>query len=310
MSVEKSLSSQGRLILIYLSRAICTAKCHSLNRHLFMNTLSYSTMEFKSMNSILPQNFTSWKLGIVASASKFSTWKIKGGGSGGIQGHPWLHNEFEASLSYVRPCLKTPKGRAQGAENVQWLLGALAALMEDPSSVPSTHIREFTTARNSSSRRIWHNLLAPWASTSTDTDPWALAHTHHFKTSPSVYGQLCLLGLNLHVCGKLWQGQWQTVQANATLAHVEGTIMPTATMVIASLCCIVQPAFGASTSEEQGKSLISPWTLSEAFFYFSKAWSYKNWYSTASAVCFPSIFPFKFRLYLNSGNKKILLLFF
>ena len=35
-----------------------------------------------------------------------STWEMEAGGSG-VQGHPWLHSEFEASLGYMRPCLKT-----------------------------------------------------------------------------------------------------------------------------------------------------------------------------------------------------------
>ena len=45
-----------------------------------------------------------------------STWKGKTGGSE-VQGHPGLHSEFEASLSYLRPALKTnslSKGMNEG----------------------------------------------------------------------------------------------------------------------------------------------------------------------------------------------------
>lgn len=34
-----------------------------------------------------------------------STGEMEPGGSG-AQGHPWLHNKFEGSLGYMRPCLK------------------------------------------------------------------------------------------------------------------------------------------------------------------------------------------------------------
>lgn len=34
-----------------------------------------------------------------------NTWEVEAGGSE-VQGHPWLHSEFEASLGYVRLCFK------------------------------------------------------------------------------------------------------------------------------------------------------------------------------------------------------------
>lgn len=38
-----------------------------------------------------------------------STQEVEAAGSG-IQGHPWLHSEFESSLGYVKLCLKNKKG--------------------------------------------------------------------------------------------------------------------------------------------------------------------------------------------------------
>lgn len=35
-----------------------------------------------------------------------STGDVDAGGSG-VEGHSWLHNELEASLGYIRLCLKT-----------------------------------------------------------------------------------------------------------------------------------------------------------------------------------------------------------
>ena len=37
-----------------------------------------------------------------------STWKVKAG-SWGVQGHPWLYSEFEASLGYMRFLIKYSK---------------------------------------------------------------------------------------------------------------------------------------------------------------------------------------------------------
>jgi hypothetical protein len=69
-----------------------------------------------------------------------------------VQGQPGLQSEFQDSQGYTeKPCLEKPKTNKQtNKQNV------LTALTEDPSSVPSTHIGQLTTAYNFSSRDI-HN---------------------------------------------------------------------------------------------------------------------------------------------------------
>lgn len=39
-----------------------------------------------------------------------STWEVKARGSE-VQHQPWLHIDFEASLSYIRTCLKISKAK-------------------------------------------------------------------------------------------------------------------------------------------------------------------------------------------------------
>lgn len=43
------------------------------------------------------------KLSVVEYAYDLSTWKAETEGL--VQGNPLMHSEFEASLSYIRPCL-------------------------------------------------------------------------------------------------------------------------------------------------------------------------------------------------------------
>jgi hypothetical protein len=42
---------------------------------------------------------------VVVQASDPSIWEVEARGSG-VQGHPWLHIEFEVSLGYTTSCLK------------------------------------------------------------------------------------------------------------------------------------------------------------------------------------------------------------
>lgn len=80
-----------------------------------------------------------------------------------VQDHPWLSSEFETNLGYMRPCLKkNEKWQKVGGsgEMVQWLR-ARAALAEDLSSVPSTHM----VVHNFQLQRVQQPLWPPWVST-------------------------------------------------------------------------------------------------------------------------------------------------
>ena len=48
---------------------------------------------------------------MVAQTCHLSTWEVKEKGLG-IQSSSLIHNEFEASLGYIRPCLKPISGGA------------------------------------------------------------------------------------------------------------------------------------------------------------------------------------------------------
>lgn len=39
------------------------------------------------------------------------------GGGSGVQGHPLLHREFEASMDYIKPCLKSKTSNDKEKEN-------------------------------------------------------------------------------------------------------------------------------------------------------------------------------------------------
>lgn len=64
-------------------------------------------------------------------------------------------------------------------------LRAGAAFAEDPSSFPSTHVRQFTTVRNSSFRALDHPFWPPRAPDSHvhtffhPTQAHTRTHTHH-----------------------------------------------------------------------------------------------------------------------------------
>lgn len=53
----------------------------------------------------LVNSLESAKLGMVASVCTSCTQKVEARGKE-VQGHPWLHTKFEASLDYKRPCLQ------------------------------------------------------------------------------------------------------------------------------------------------------------------------------------------------------------
>jgi hypothetical protein len=62
------------------------------------------------------RKLSTWESSEVACAC---IWKM-GAGRPSDQGHPRLHTEFEASLGYIRPCLrKERKGREKGGKGNQ-----------------------------------------------------------------------------------------------------------------------------------------------------------------------------------------------
>lgn len=48
--------------------------------------------------------------GMVTYACHLGTWEVEAGGPG-VEGHPQLHNEFEASLGSMTPCLETDRSQ-------------------------------------------------------------------------------------------------------------------------------------------------------------------------------------------------------
>ena len=59
------------------------------------------------------------------------------------------HHQLEANVSKGK---KRKKKRKEGAGEMALWLRVLAVLLEDPSSVPSTHVRQLPAGCNSSSR--------------------------------------------------------------------------------------------------------------------------------------------------------------
>jgi hypothetical protein len=77
-------------------------------------------------------------------------------GASGVQGHPWLHSEFEANPTYERPVLKNGS-KGETGEMVQWL-GALSALAKDLGLFPSLwQFTAFCNPSSSGSRALFHS---------------------------------------------------------------------------------------------------------------------------------------------------------
>ena len=85
-----------------------TSKTHLLFFFLEVTTVTGNVGQLVEYLYSIQKGFELWHCkmsGVAALACDPNISEVEGRGPG-VQGHSWLHSEFQASLGYMKPCLK------------------------------------------------------------------------------------------------------------------------------------------------------------------------------------------------------------